>query len=133
MVGAVEDVPEAGHDEAQRRLVPARIELHEAGIAVELERADGAAGRQEAQRRRDLAAEPVDARMDREFGAVGADRIFEQHVEQLLVPVEVEVVGEPRPCDVRERLLVGGERPVRRQRHARMRRRAAAGSGAPFS
>ena len=27
-----------------------------------------------------------------EFGAVGADRIFEQHVEQLLVPVELEIV-----------------------------------------
>ena len=39
-------------DEAQRGLVPARIEPHEARIAVELEGADGAAGRQEAQRDR---------------------------------------------------------------------------------
>ena len=39
MVGAFEDVPEARHDEAQRRLMPARIETHQARIAVELERA----------------------------------------------------------------------------------------------
>ena len=85
-----------GDDEPQRRLMPARIEAHEAGIAVELEGAHGAAGRQEAQGRRDPLAEAVDARMDGEGGALRRDRIFEQHVEQLLVPVEVELVGEPR-------------------------------------
>ena len=39
VVGAVEDVEEAGLDEAQRRLVPARVEPHEARIAVEFESA----------------------------------------------------------------------------------------------
>ena len=38
MVGAFENVPEAGRDETQRGLVPARIEAHQAGIAVKLER-----------------------------------------------------------------------------------------------
>ena len=51
MVGAVEDVEEAELDEPQRRLMPARIEPHEPGIAVELEGAHGAARRQEAQHR----------------------------------------------------------------------------------
>ncbi len=46
VVGAVEDVPEAFHHEAQHRLVPARIEIDEAGGAVEVEGAHGAARRQ---------------------------------------------------------------------------------------
>ena len=37
MIGAVEDVEEPELHELQRRLVPARIELHQPGIAVELE------------------------------------------------------------------------------------------------
>ena len=41
----------------QRRLVPARIEPHQARIARELERALGAARRQEAQDRHDAEAE----------------------------------------------------------------------------
>ena len=57
VIGAFEDVPEAGHDEAQCGVVPARIEAHEAGIAVEFECANGACGRQEAQRRGDFAAQ----------------------------------------------------------------------------
>ena len=41
VVGAVENVPEAGHDKTQRGLVPSGIEAHQAGIAPELERAHG--------------------------------------------------------------------------------------------
>ena len=67
VVGAVEDVQEARLDEAQRRLVPARVEPHQARIAVELEGALGAARRQEAQRRHDLQAQPREPRVDREL------------------------------------------------------------------
>src|SRR5215831_16643862 len=42
VVGAFENVPEAGLDKAQRGLVPTGIEAHETGIALELERARGA-------------------------------------------------------------------------------------------
>src|SRR5262249_33054548 len=97
---------------------PPGIEAHEAGIAVELERARGAVGRQEAQCRGDFLAEPVDAQADREFGTVGLDRIFEQDVEQLLVPIKLQTVGEPRPFHVRTRLLIRRERSIGRQRHA---------------
>jgi len=76
VVGAVENVPEAGHDKTQRGLVPPGIEAHQAGIALELERARGADGRQEAQCRGDFLPEPVDAQADREFGTVGLDRIL---------------------------------------------------------
>ena len=37
MVGTFEDVPEAGNDETQRRLMPARIKPQQAWIAMELE------------------------------------------------------------------------------------------------
>ena len=46
-VDALDDVPEARLHEAQRGLIPAWIEPHEPGIAVELEGADGAAGGRE--------------------------------------------------------------------------------------
>ena len=44
MVGAVEDVEEPELDESPRRLVPARIQPHEARIAGQLERPFRAAG-----------------------------------------------------------------------------------------
>ena len=72
-VDALDDVPEARLHEAQRGLIPAWIEPHEPGIAVELEGADGAAGRQKAQRGGDVLPEPVHSRIDRELGLVGAD------------------------------------------------------------
>jgi hypothetical protein len=40
VVGAIEDVLEAEPDEGERRLVPARIEPHEAGVATVLEGPD---------------------------------------------------------------------------------------------
>ena len=94
VVDALQDVPEPRDAEAPGRLMPARVEPHEARVAVELERPHGAVRRQEAQGRLDPLGEAVDARVDREGGAVRPDRVFEQHVEELLVPVEVEVVGE---------------------------------------
>ena len=129
VVDALEDVPDAGDEEAQRRLMPARIEAHEAGVAVQLEGAHVPARRQEAQGRRHPLAEAVDARMHGEGGALGADRILEQHVEELLAPVEVELLREARAVEVGTRRLVGNEGAVGRQRHARggdPRRRQAA-------
>ena len=43
MVGAVENVLEALHEEPEQRLMPARIERDDAGIAFDLEHALGAA------------------------------------------------------------------------------------------
>ena len=39
MIGPTENVPEAVDDEAQRRLVPARIEPQKTGVAVSSSRA----------------------------------------------------------------------------------------------
>ena len=47
VIGAAEDVPEPEPHEAQRRLVPARIELHEARVALRLEDARRAGRRDE--------------------------------------------------------------------------------------
>jgi hypothetical protein len=52
--------------------VPARVEAHEAGIAVQVERSRLAARRQEAQHYVDPDAEPLEPRPDREGGALGA-------------------------------------------------------------
>ena len=113
-----QDVPEAGDARSARR---------PGASADRGARGPGRRGTRRRARRRPAAgsagpsrpaAEAVDARVDGEVGAVRPDRVFQQHVEQLLVPVEVEVVGEARPLHVRERLLVGGERAVGGQRHA---------------
>jgi hypothetical protein len=109
VIGAFENVPEARYHEAQRGLMPARIEMHEAGIAIEFEGPNGTAWRQEAQRRRHVVAETIEARVDRECRAVGPDRIFEQHVKQLLVPVEVEVVRDARARHMGAGACIGAE------------------------
>ena len=69
-----------------RRLVPARIEPDEAGIAGELEGALGAGRRHEAQDGDDAHAQARERRVDRERRAIGPDRVLEEHVEQRLVP-----------------------------------------------
>src|SRR5262249_24033072 len=71
VVGAFENVPEAGHDELRRGMMPTRIEPHESRITMEFECADFAARRQESQCRGDLLAEAVDLWPDRELRAVG--------------------------------------------------------------
>src|SRR5262245_61702589 len=80
MIGTLEDVPEAGDDEAQRCLMPARVEIHAPDVAMKLERPGVAVRWHEAQRRRHLAAQAVDAQFNRELGAIGLDWIFEHYV-----------------------------------------------------
>src|SRR3954462_5304553 len=112
MVGAFEDVPEPRYDETQRRLMPARVEIHTPDIAVKLECAGVAVRWHEAQRGRDLAAKPVDAEFNRELGAIGLDRIFEQHVEELLSPIELQRRIKLRSFEMCQCLLVRGKRLV---------------------
>ena len=100
--------------------MPARIEPQQPRIAVELEGAHRAARRQETQRGRNTQGQAVDVHPHGEFRAIGPDRVFQQHVQHLLVPIEVDIAGERRTFDVGTRLLVRGERAVGRQRHARV-------------
>src|SRR5262249_13033233 len=86
--------------------------------ADELEGADRAAGRKEAQRGDDAHAQPSERGMNRKIGAFGADRILEPDVEEGLVPYDVHVVGEWRRVEVRYGRLVACERPVGLQRDA---------------
>src|SRR5215471_18700196 len=119
VVGAVENVPEALNHETHHRLMPAWIEIDKTRRAVKLEGAYRAIRWHEAQRGVDAAAEPVHTQIDGEFRAFGLDRIFEQHVEQLLAPVQIEIVGKRRPEHMSAGLLEGGKRFVRRQRYQR--------------
>ena len=86
MIDAVEDVVEAEPHEAQRGLVPARIERDEPGIADELERALGLTRRLEPQHGHDAEAEAREPRIDREPRLIRRDRVVERDVEQRLVP-----------------------------------------------
>ena len=65
VIGAVEDVQEPSVHESPRRLVPARIQPHQAGIAGQLERALRAGRRLVAQHGDDADAEARERRMDR--------------------------------------------------------------------
>ncbi len=75
VVGAVEDVEEAQLDESPRRLVPARIEPHDAGIAPQLECPFHAAWSTKSQRRHDAHAEPAERGIDCELRSIGCDRV----------------------------------------------------------
>src|SRR5258708_19552512 len=70
VIDAFENVPKAGYDEAQRGLVPARIETQKPRIAMEFKRARLTTRRHETQRRRNIASEPPDAGMDRKFAPI---------------------------------------------------------------
>ena len=99
--------------------MPARVEAHDARIALQLECAFDAAWWAEPQRRHDAHAEPAERGIDGERRSIGGDRVLEEDVHQRLVPHERRVGRERRPGDVGEGGVEGGERPVRWQRDLR--------------
>ena len=66
VIHAAQDVEEPVHDEAPRRLEPARIQRHDARVAVELERALGSARGQQSKRGRGSQAGRFEPRLDRQ-------------------------------------------------------------------
>src|SRR4051812_13025542 len=118
VVGTVEDMRDAETNEPRRGLLPSRVQPHQSGIARELERALCAGGRLIADHRYDAHAQPRQRGLDREGRSVRRDRVVERNVEHRLVPDEIRIRRERRTSDVRERIVVGVEGTVRRQRHA---------------
>ena len=96
MIGAVENVLEALHEEPEQRLVPTRIERDDAGVAFDLEHALDAARAEEAHGVDDAHAEPLRARPNREQRARRLDRRFELHVEQRLLPRQLDAGRQRR-------------------------------------
>ena len=80
MVRAVENVLEALREEPEQRLMPARIERDDAGIAFDLEHTLDAARAEKAHGVHDAHAEPLGARPNREQRGRLLDRRFELHV-----------------------------------------------------
>ncbi len=109
VVRAVENVRESERDESHGGLVPPRIERNHAGVAFELERADRAARRQEAENRDRPDAEARKARVDGKSRPIRLNRIFEQNIEQALRPEKVGVVGQLRSGQMRNGFVIGGE------------------------
>ena len=97
--------------------MPAWIERHHARIAGELVGAHRAARREESKHGDHARGKPLEAGADREAGAIGLNRVLEQHVEQHLVPDDVGAAGELGPGDVIERGVEGREGPVGLERH----------------
>src|SRR5207237_7885050 len=97
MVGAAQDVIESELHKLQRRLVPARIEANETGVALEFERADRSTRRKKPQYCHRADPEAREPRIDREQRSVGCDRILEQDVKQPLAP-EKFARGVERRC-----------------------------------
>lgn len=126
VVRAVEEVTNAERHEQPHRLDAARIELHEPRIAVELEGANRAAGRQETQHRQRAEPQAREARLNRERRLRRLNGVLEEHVEQPLAPEELALRRQPRPRQMRDGLVVGRKRLVGLQRgahrdHARRR------------
>ncbi len=133
VIRTAEDVAEPQLHESPGRLVPARIEADESGVADPLEGPDGTAGREEPHGRGDAHAEPRERRIDRERGSIRTDVVLEQDVEQRLIPVDPGVGVERRARDVREGLLVAHERAIGRQRDACRCEARARRASCPFS
>ena len=105
VIDPVEDVEEAFPREQVERLMPARIQVDDAGVGVHVEDALGSVRLQEAQPDIDLQAEPRQPRANREVGLVRGDGVLEGDVHHALFPVDLGVLGEPRSAgDVGQRL-----------------------------
>src|SRR5437879_6915809 len=118
MVGAVENVEKTQVDKSPSGLVPARVEADETGIASEFERANFAAGWNKPKDGYDAQTQPRERRMNGKTGLLRLNWVFEQHVEQGLVPVDVCVVRKGRSVDVGNRILIGNARAIGRERDA---------------
>ena len=115
MIGSVQDVPEPLPDEPKRRLVPARIEANQPGIAGKLERAHRATGWKEAKNGDGSYPQTSKLRLNRELGSIRLNRVLERDVEEPLVPDEIRCVRQPRSRDVRKGLFVRSERRIGRE------------------
>src|ERR1700720_3469301 len=86
--------------------VPSRIEPDETWISVQLERTRSAGGREKLKRGHDPQSESREPRLDGEGGAIRGYRVLEQRIEQLLVPVQLHGLRQPRARNVRQGLVV---------------------------
>src|SRR5262245_39582121 len=77
MVGAIENVQEAGTNEAQRGLKPARIEANESRVAFELECSNSATRRQKSQHAYDSKSQNAQTWLNRKPGSIRFDLILE--------------------------------------------------------
>ena len=97
MIGAVEDMEEPQLDEAQRRLKPLGSSRTIPGSPRNSNARARPHRREEQQCRDHPQAQPLKPRMDGELGTIRTDRVFQQHVEKLLVPVQLHVVRSRNP------------------------------------
>ena len=119
MVDPAQDVVEARPHEASRGLVPPGVEPDDPRIVVQLECPHATVRRQQPQRNRDALCQRSQARVDRKARLVGRDRVLEPGVEHALLPVQIRVVWQRRPAEMRDSaVVVVPERRIRRQRHA---------------
>src|SRR5215472_9992317 len=119
MIGAIEYVKKTEVNKVQRGLIPAGIETNQAGIAVEFERPDLAAGRNEAKNGDDAQPQAPKAWLNGETRTLRLYRGVEQHVQQRLVPSYVRGIRQRRASDVGEGTFIRAEGEVRWQRDAR--------------
>src|SRR5882762_723567 len=78
VIDAVEDVEESELDELERRLMPARIEPDDSGIAEEFERAHRTAWRHEAEHGDGAQSKSIELQPDREARLIRLNRVLEQ-------------------------------------------------------
>ena len=125
VVGAFKDVPNARLHEVPRRLVPARVEVHEARVAVQFVGALFAALGQIAQANCHTQTHAREVRLDGEARCRSSrrrrDGQLQLHVQPLLVPVELLGVRNARSSQMRQGLLVAVERTVGGERDAHLR------------
>ena len=118
MVDAAQNVREAEPYEAQRGLMPTRVEHHAPGIAGIAVRPLGPARRKEAEYGRGVHAEVGQLRLDRELRLVGLNRVLQGDVEHRLSPGKIHRRIERGGREMGKGTGVVGERAIRRERSA---------------
>ena len=119
VIEPVEYVLEAERDEAQRRLVPPRVEPHEPGVSQVLEHSLRPVRRHEMKHRRGSNPEMGERRPNREPRRRRRDRILDHDVQHRLFPRQVYGIRERRTEHARQGGVVRPKRSVGRQRESR--------------
>ena len=92
VINPIENMFEAEHHEAQRRLVPSRIEPDEAAVVMEVEGTHRAARQHQPQGGIRPQPQSIQLRVDREARLVRSDGVLEENIEHPFFPLQFRVV-----------------------------------------
>ena len=119
VINAVENMFDAGLDEAEECVMPTRIQPHAAGISGKFEYPLHPVRVQESHDCRCSQSKTGEIGLNGKVGGLALRRIMQQHIQQRLIAIQLRVVGQRRIVKTGERTFIAVERPVRREGQSR--------------